>query len=75
MRVIYLLDGKLMVSIFEDVSYYPKENKILFTSVHCDSVFLTTDNDTANMILFDIYEHGKLNLIHYSDKIILNWEI
>lgn len=74
MRVIYELDGKLIVSLFDDVSYFSEENKVVFTSVF-DSIFVTTDIDTANMILFDIYEHGKLNLIHYSDKIILNWEI
>lgn len=74
MRVIYELDGKLIVCLFDDVSYFPEENKVVFTSVF-DSIFVTTDIDTAYMILFDIFEHGKVNLIHYSDKIILNWEI
>ena len=75
MRVLYKVDGDLMLSIFDDVSFFHKENNLLFTSAHCDSLLVKTDKYTATLILSKLYEWGKIDLSEFESKISISLEI
>lgn len=73
MRVFYKVNDLLMVSTFDDVTYYPKDSQLLFVSSLSDSIFIDNiDYETAKFILSQLYSNGKVDLTIYKVQIDLD---
>lgn len=72
MRVFYKIDGYLTVSIFEDVTYFSRESKLLFCSSFSDNIYVNIDSNTAEFILSNLFTYGKADLTIYQVEIELD---
>lgn len=72
MRVFYKVNELLTVSIFDDVTYYPRESKLLFCSSFSDNIYVNIDSDAAEFILSNLFTYGKADLTIYQVEIELD---